>query len=60
MTPELSLEWAKSAGGSEKQLLDVAGIVEVTPDLDLEYVDRWAKDLDVVDLWRSFDPGRRA
>jgi hypothetical protein len=35
-------------------------VVEVTPDLDLEYIDRWVRDLDVVDLWRSFEPGRRS
>ena len=48
------LEWAKTAGGSERQLSDVAGIVAVNGDrLDRGYVERWADALGVVDLWRS-------
>jgi hypothetical protein len=47
------LEWAKKSGASEKQLTDVAGVVEVNGNrLDREYVERWARELDVLDLWR--------
>jgi len=38
------LEWAKKAGGSEKQLADVAGILDVRGEgLDRVYVERWAR-----------------
>jgi hypothetical protein len=47
------LEWAKKSGGSEKQLLDVAGVVEANPGLDRAYVERWAQELDIVDLWQQ-------
>lgn len=46
------LEWARKSGNSEKQLADVAGVVEVTRDLDREYIERWAAELGVLDLWR--------
>jgi hypothetical protein len=45
------LEWAK-AGGSERQLEDVVGILGVKgPTLERPYVERWARELGVVDLW---------
>jgi hypothetical protein len=47
------LEWAKKSGGSEKQLLDVAGVVAANPDLDRGYIERWARELDVLDLWQQ-------
>jgi hypothetical protein len=46
------LEWAMKAGGSEKQLQDAAGVVEVNPGLDRPYVEKWARELKVLDLWR--------
>lgn len=47
------LEWAKKAGGSERQIEDARGVVEVRgADLDREYVERWAVELGVLDLWR--------
>jgi hypothetical protein len=52
------LEWAKISGGSEKQLLDVAGVVEMNPDLDRTYVEHWARELDVLDLWRQVSERR--
>jgi len=54
-TPEdtilAKLEWAKNAGGSERQLEDAAGIVAVNPGLDRAYLERWARELGVVALW---------
>lgn len=47
------LEWARKAGGSEKQLADVRGILEVNPDLDRAYLERWAGELGVTDLWKT-------
>lgn len=48
------LEWAREGGGSERQLADVTGILDVHgKGLDLAYLDRWAGDLGVADLWRQ-------
>jgi len=53
------LEWAKKGGGSERQLADVRGIVDVRgADLDREYIRRWAKNLGVLGLWRRVTRGR--
>ena len=47
------LEWARKAGESERQLADVAGIVAVAgAHLDRPYIERWSRDLGVLDLWR--------
>jgi hypothetical protein len=47
------LQWAR-AGGSERQLRDVAGVVAVQGDsLDRGYVESWVKRLGVEDLWRQ-------
>lgn len=46
------LEWAK-ATGSDRQLDDVAGILAVTDELDLAYLERWAVALGVADAWRE-------
>ena len=51
------LEWAKQAGGSERQILDASGVVAVCRDIDRAYVARWAKELDVLDLWLRIAPG---
>lgn len=45
------LEWARRSGDSEKQLADAAGVVELNPSLDRAYIERWAADLGVHDLW---------
>lgn len=46
------LDWAR-AGESERQLRDVAGILEIREgELDLPYIERWARELGVDDLWR--------
>ena len=47
------LEWARKGGGSQRQLADVAGVLEVWgASLDRGYVERWAAELGVTDLWR--------
>jgi hypothetical protein len=46
------LDWARKAGESEKQLKDVAGIVDALKDLDRDYVARWSEELGVLDLWQ--------
>lgn len=55
VTPEDSvlskLEWARDSGDSARQLRDAAGVVELNPTLDREYVGRWAEQLGVTDLW---------
>lgn len=52
------LEWAKKSGESERQLRDVAGILDVNPDLDRAYVSRWAEELGVEEFWRRVLEGR--
>jgi hypothetical protein len=48
------LEWARKAGGSEKQLNDVAGVLAVQGQtLDRAYIERCAGELGVVDLGRT-------
>ncbi len=46
------LEWSKLSGGSERQGRDVAGIVAtIGSELDLPYIERWVRDLDLTDEW---------
>jgi hypothetical protein len=47
------LEWARLAGGSERQLADARGVLEVNPGLDRGYLERWASELGVSDLWNE-------
>src|SRR5947208_8313164 len=56
-TPEdillAKLEWAK-LGESERQIRDAAGIIQIQgANLDREYVERWAAELDIKDEWRA-------
>ena len=55
VTPEdavlSKLEWARRAGDSERQIADAAGVLAVNPSLDYTYIDRWAEELAVSDLW---------
>lgn len=45
------LDWAR-AGEPERQLRDVVGILQMRPDdLDLEYLERWVRELGLVNLW---------
>jgi hypothetical protein len=47
------LEWAKKAGRSEKQIEDAAGVLAVSAGVDRAYVERWARELGILDLWRE-------
>jgi hypothetical protein len=47
------LEWARKAGGSEKQMADALGVLEVNPKLDRAYIQRWAAELGILDLWEE-------
>ncbi len=56
-TPEdtilTKLEWA-AMSGSERQLRDVAGVLAVKgAELDVRYIEHWAADLGVLELWRK-------
>lgn len=53
------LEWAKKAGRSEKQIADAAGVVAVNPGVDRSYIERWARELDVLDFWREIAGGEQ-
>jgi len=51
------LEWS-AMSGSERQLRDVRGMLDVSgSSVDLEYVERWAAELGVLDLWRQVSLG---
>ena len=57
-TPEdlilAKLRWAKLAGGSEKQFTDALRVYEIQrPTLDQGYVDQWAGQLGVSELWQD-------
>lgn len=42
------------SGGSEKHLRDIAGIIRVSgPELDLDYVSRWADLLGLTEIWQE-------
>ena len=48
------LEWARKADGSERQLDDVAGILQISgARLDRAYIEKWAESLGVADLWQE-------
>ncbi len=47
------LRWAKLSGGSEKQFTDALRVYEVQyGKLDRDYLEHWAKKLDVESLWK--------
>jgi hypothetical protein len=51
------LEWARRAGGSQRQVADAQGIVDVRGDeLDRAYIERWADSLGVLALWQQLLP----
>lgn len=46
------LRWAKLSGGSEKQYIDALRVYEVqNNNIDSDYIQKWAKILEVSDLW---------
>jgi hypothetical protein len=46
------LRWAEMSGGSEKQFGDSKAVYELQyGTLELDYMEQWAKKLDVVELW---------
>jgi len=48
----MKLYWAKLSGGSEKQVGDALSVFEVrAAELDLMYIDYWACELRIEDLW---------
>ena len=48
------LRWAKKSGGSEKQLTDALRVYEIQREnLDHLYLDQWASQLGVDDLWQA-------
>lgn len=52
------LEWAKLGGGSELQIRDAAGIVQLRgSELDTAYVERWVAELGLDELWRRVQSG---
>lgn len=47
------LEWS-AMSGSERQLADIAGMLRAKQaDLDVIYIEKWARDLKVLDLWQK-------
>jgi hypothetical protein len=47
------LEWSRKAGESAQQLADAAGVVRMSAGaLDVAYIERWAAELGVLDLWK--------
>ena len=48
------LRWARLSGGSEKQFTDVLRVYEIQgAHLDLAYLNYWAEQLGVTDLWQQ-------
>lgn len=62
-TPEdvilAKLHWCKLSGESEKQFLDATAVYEIQgATLDISYIERWADQLEITDLWnRVVDAG---
>lgn len=64
-TPEdtilAKLRWAKLAGGSDKQFTDALRVYEVQKNnLDLDYINTWALQLEVLDLWQQLQTAAEA
>ena len=48
------LRWARLSGGSEKQFIDALRVFEIQyENLDMSYLEKWAKNLDIEDLWEE-------
>ncbi|MDB5390485.1 MAG: hypothetical protein JWM11_6131 [Planctomycetaceae bacterium] len=49
----MKLHWCKQSGGSEKQFNDVLRVYELQAEvLDQKYLQKWATELEVKDLWQ--------
>jgi hypothetical protein len=49
----VKLRWCQESGGSEKQFVDALRVYEVQHRiLDLEYLEHWARELHVEELWQ--------
>jgi hypothetical protein len=47
------LEWAKQGGGSQLQMRDVSGILQLRGDeLDMAYIEYWVAELGLGEVWR--------
>jgi len=50
----VKLKWAKLSGGSEKQFTDALRVYEVQAEkLDMEYLEKWIKKLNLGQLWKD-------
>ena len=62
VTPEdailSKLEWAKRSDDSVRQLRDAAGVLELNPGVDRGYIERWASELGVFELWQAISKSR--
>lgn len=48
------IEWAKSGGGSDLQLRDAAGVLQIRgANLDFAYLERWISGLGLSELWEQ-------
>ena len=52
------LEWAQRSGDSQRQLRDAAGVLDVNPQVDRAYIERWARELGVLELWTTISRRR--
>lgn len=46
------LSWYKQ-GASARHLEDIKGIVEMQTKLDFQYIEKWAKELGILDIWNE-------
>ena len=62
VTPEdailSKLEWAQRSGDSVTQLRDAAGVLELNPGVDRTYIERWAIELGVFEMWQAISKSR--
>jgi len=62
VTPEdailSKLEWAQRSGDSVRQLRDAAGVLELNPGVDRTYIERWAIELGVFEMWQTISKSR--
>lgn len=54
------LEWYKM-GKSQKHLTDIAGIIKVSRDkINFDYIDKWASQIGVADIWQRLKLGEKS